>query len=112
MLFSQKIAQTVGSQISKIKPVAALAILITQIIILISFSSQPIIEYLNFILPFNIFAIPLSASHITFASIIGIASFNRFREVKPTHTIKIIMSWFLIPVFVFFTSYLFGMIKI
>ena len=112
LLFSQKIAQTVGSQISKIKPVAALAILITQIIILISFSSQPIIDYLNLILPFNIFAIPLSASHITFASIIGIASFNKFREVKPTHTIKIILSWFLIPASVFFTSYLLGIIKI
>ena len=33
---------------------------------------------------------PLSASHITFASIIGISSFNNFREVKPKHTIKII----------------------
>ena len=58
------------------------------------------------------FAIPLSASHITFASIIGIASFNKFREVKPIHTIKIILSWFLIPISVFFTSYLFGIIKI
>ena len=40
LLFSQKIAQTVGSQISKINPVAALAILITQIIILLCFSSS------------------------------------------------------------------------
>ena len=70
LLFSQKIAQSVGSQISKIKPVGALAILITQIIILISFSSQMVINFLNSILPFNMFAIPLSASHITFASII------------------------------------------
>ena len=112
LLFSQKIAQTVGSQISKINPVAALSILITQIIILICFSSQLIIDYLNFALPFDIFAIPLSASHITFASIIGIASLKKFREVKPTHTIKIILSWFLIPISVFFTSYLFGIIKI
>ena len=112
LLFSQKIAQSVGSQISKIKPVGALAILITQIIILISFSSQMVINFLNSILPFNMFAIPLSASHITFASIIGIASFNKFREVKPIHTIKIILSWFLIPISVFFTSYLFGIIKI
>ena len=48
LLFSQKIAQSVGSQISKIKPVAALAILITQIIILICFSSQMVINYTNY----------------------------------------------------------------
>ena len=109
LLFSQKIAQSVGSQISKIKPVAALAILITQIIILICFSSQMVITFLNSFLPFNMFAMPLSASHITFASIIGIASFNKFREVKPIHTIKIIFSWFLIPGSVFFISYAIGL---
>ena len=109
LLFSQKIAQSVGSQISKIKPVAALAILITQIIILICFSSQMVINFLNSFLLFNMFAMPLSASHITFASIIGIASFNKFREVKPIHTIKIIFSWFLIPGSVFFISYAIGL---
>lgn len=109
LLFSQKIAQSVGSQISKIKPVAALAILTTQIIILICFSSQMVINFLNSFLPFNMFAMPLSASHITFASIIGIASFNKFREVKPIHTIKIIFSWFLIPGSVFFISYAIGL---
>ena len=49
---------------------------------------------------------PLSASHITFASIIGIASFNKFREVKPKHTIKIILSWIIIPISVFCCSFL------
>ena len=38
--FSQKIIRTIGSQISNIKPVPALAILLTQIFILYSFSSN------------------------------------------------------------------------
>ena len=49
---------------------------------------------------------PLSASHITFASIVGVASFNKFREIKPTYTFKIIISWFTIPLFVALFSYL------
>lgn len=106
LIFSQKIVQSVGSQISTIKPISALAILLTQIFILLSFSSDILISKINHILPFEIFAMPLSASHITFAGIIGVASFNRFREVKPLHTIKIIISWFLIPFSVFLLSYL------
>ncbi len=104
--FSQKIVRTIGSQISNIKPVPALAILLTQILILFSFSSNHTIGFLNTYLPFQIFAMPLSASHITFASIIGIASFNKFREVKPEHTIKILLSWVLIPISVFCCSFL------
>ncbi|MEL0241722.1 MAG: inorganic phosphate transporter, partial [Pelagibacteraceae bacterium] len=106
LIFSQKIVQSVGSQISTIKPISALAILLTQIFILLSFSSDILISKINHVLPFEIFAMPLSASHITFAGIIGVASFNRFREVKPLHTIKIIISWFLIPFSVFLLSYL------
>ena len=105
-LFSQKIVRTIGSQISNIKPVPALAILFTQIFILFVFSSNYLIDALNIFLPFQIFAMPLSASHITFASIIGIASFNKFREVKPKHTIKIILSWIIIPISVFCCSFL------
>tara|TARA_Y100000591_G_scaffold295876_1_gene285613 strand:- start:239 stop:1252 length:1014 start_codon:yes stop_codon:yes gene_type:complete len=105
-LFSQKIVRTIGSQISNIKPVPALAILLTQILILFSFSVYPMINTFNSILPFEIFPMPLSASHITFASIIGIASFNKFREVKPKHTIKIILSWIIIPISVFCCSFL------
>ena len=105
-LFSKKIVRTIGSQISNIKPVPALAILFTQIIILFSFSSDYMLDALNILLPFQIFAMPLSASHITFASIIGIASFNKFREVKPNHTIKIIFSWIIIPISVFCCSFL------
>ena len=105
-LFSQKIVRTIGSQISNIKPVPALAILLTQIFILFSFSSNNVISFLNLFLPFEIFAMPLSASHITFASIIGIASFNKFREVKPKHTIKIVLSWIIIPISVFCCSFL------
>ena len=104
--FSQKIVKTIGSQISNIKPAPALAILLTQILILFSFSSNYIINLFNAYLPFQIFAMPLSASHITFASIIGIASFNKFREVKPKHTIKIVLSWVIIPVSVFCCSFL------
>ena len=104
--FSQKIVKTIGSQISNIKPVPALAILLTQIIILFIFSTKEIIIFLNQFLPFEIFAMPLSASHITFASIIGIASFNNFREVKPKHTIKIILSWIIIPISVFCCSFI------
>ena len=104
--FSQKIVQTIGSQISNIKPVPALAILLTQIIILFIFSTKEIIIFLNQFLPFEIFAMPLSASHITFASIIGIASFNNFREVKPKHTIKIVLSWIIIPISVFCCSFI------
>ena len=104
--FSQKIVQTIGSQISNIKPVPALAILLTQIIILFIFSTKEIIIFLNQFLPFEIFAMPLSASHITFASIIGISSFNNFREVKPKHTIKIILSWIIIPISVFCCSFI------
>ena len=106
LLFSQKIVKTIGSQISNIKPIPALAILLTQILILFSFSSNNIINFMNLFLPFEIFAMPLSASHITFASIIGIASFNKFREVKPKHTIKIILSWIIIPVSVFCCSFI------
>jgi PiT family inorganic phosphate transporter len=106
LIFSQRIVQSVGSQISTIKPVSALAILLTQIIILLSFSSNFLIQKINTILPFEIFAMPLSASHITFAGIIGVASFNKFREVQPAHTMKIIISWFLIPSSVFIMSYL------
>ncbi len=105
LIFSQRIVQSVGSQISAIKPVSALAILLTQIIILLSFSSDYLIQKINIILPFEIFAMPLSASHITFAGIIGVASFNKFREVQPAHTMKIIVSWFLIPCSVFILSY-------
>ena len=104
--FSQKIVKTIGSQISNIKPVPALAILLTQIIILFIFSTKEIIIFLNQFLPFEIFAMPLSASHITFASIIGIASFNNFREVKPKHTIKIVLSWIIIPISVFCCSFI------
>ena len=106
LLFSQKIVKTIGSQISNIKPVPALSILLTQIIILFSFSSNHIIDFVNSFFYFKIFAMPLSASHITFASIIGIASFNKFREIKPKHTFKIILSWILIPLSVFSCSYL------
>jgi len=104
--FSKKIIRTIGSQISNIKPIPALAILLTQIFILFSFSSNHTINVLNTYLPFQIFAMPLSASHITFASIIGIASFNKFREVKPKYTIKIILSWIIIPISVFCCSFL------
>ena len=47
LLFSQKIVKTIGSQISNIKPVPALSILLTQIIILFSFSSNHIIDFIN-----------------------------------------------------------------
>ncbi len=103
--FSKKIVKSVGSQISNIKPIPALAILFTQIIILLSFSSNFFIDLLNKIFPFQIFAIPLSASHITFASIIGIASLNKFREMKPQQSIRIILSWIIIPISVFGCSF-------
>ena len=109
LILSQKIAQSVGSQISNIKPVSALSILLTQIVILLSFSSDLLINQINSLLPLNIFAMPLSASHITFASIIGVASFNKFREVKPNHSLKILISWFTIPILVAFLSYLFAL---
>lgn len=109
LILSQKIAQSVGSQISKIKPVSALSILLTQIVILLSFSSDLLINQINSLLPLNMFAMPLSASHITFASIIGVASFNKFREVKPNHSLKILISWFTIPILVAFLSYLFAL---
>ena len=107
-IFSQKIVKTIGSQISNIKPIPALAILLTQILILFTFSSSFIINNLNLFLPFELFAMPLSASHITFASIIGIASFNKFREVKPQYTKKIILSWIIIPISVFCCSFMFA----
>ncbi len=110
LLFSQRIIQSVGSQISTIKPISALAILLTQIIILLSFSSDILIQKINTISPFDFFAIPLSASHITFAGIIGVASFNKFREVQPSHSMKIIISWFLIPCSVFILSYFISLV--
>ena len=109
LILSQKIVQSVGSQISKIKPVSALSILLTQIVILLSFSSDLLINQINSLLPLDMFAMPLSASHITFASIIGVASFNKFREVKPNHSLKILISWFTIPILVAFLSYLFAL---
>ena len=105
-IFSQKIVKSIGSQISNIKPIPALAILLTQILILFTFSSSFIIDSFNLFLPFELFAMPLSASHITFASIIGIASFNKFREVKPRYTKKIILSWIIIPISVFCCSFM------
>ena len=105
-IFSQKIVKSIGSQISNIKPIPALAILLTQILILFTFSSSFIIDSFNLFLPFELFAMPLSASHITFASIIGVASFNKFREVKPRYTKKIILSWIIIPVSVFCCSFM------
>ena len=105
-IFSQKIVKSIGSQISNIKPIPALAILLTQIIILFTFSSSFIIDSFNLFLPFELFAMPLSASHITFASIIGVASFNKFREVKPRYTKKIILSWIIIPISVFCCSFM------
>ena len=105
-IFSQKIVKSIGSQISNIKPIPALAILLTQILILFSFSSSFIIDSFNLFLPFELFAMPLSASHITFASIIGVASFNKFREVKPQYTKKIILSWIIIPISVFCCSFM------
>ena len=53
--FSKKIVKSVGSQISNIKPIPALAILFTQIIILLSFSSNFFIDLLNKIFPFQIY---------------------------------------------------------
>ncbi len=105
-IFSQKIVKSIGSQISNIKPIPALAILLTQILILFTFSSSFIIDSFNLFLPFELFAMPLSASHITFASIIGVASFNKFREVKPQYTKKIILSWIIIPISVFCCSFM------
>ena len=55
LLFFTKIIRTIGSQISNIKPIPALAILLTQIFILFSFSSNFTINVLNTYLPFQIF---------------------------------------------------------
>jgi len=43
----KKIIHNIGTKVSKINPVSALAILATQIVILLFFSSKLIIDYVN-----------------------------------------------------------------
>lgn len=105
LFFSKKIIHNIGSKVSKINPISALAILLTQIFVLLFFSSQLIIENINIIFSINLFAMPISASHVTLASILGIATFKKFRETNIKNSFMIISSWIYLPVIVFLTSY-------
>lgn len=104
-LFSKKIIYNIGSKVSKINPVSALAILATQIFILLFFSSKLILDSVNLKLGINLFAMPISASHVTMASILGIAVFKGFRETNVKNTLLIISSWLYLPATVFILSY-------
>lgn len=105
MFFSKKIIDNIGSKISKINSISALAILLTQIFILLFFSSQLIIENVNAIFNTNLFTMPISASHVTLASILGIATFKKFRETNIKNSFMIISSWIYLPGLVFVFSY-------
>jgi len=105
LFFSKKIIHNIGTKVSKINPVSALAILATQIFILLFFSSKLIIDYVNLQFEINLFAMPISASHVTLASILGIAVFKGFRETNIKNSLLIISSWIYLPVIVFILSY-------
>ena len=105
LFFSKKIIFNIGSNVSKINPVSALAILATQILVLLLFSSQLIIENLNEIFNINLFAMPISASHVTLSSILGIATFKKFKETNFKNFFMIISSWIYLPAVVFVISY-------
>ena len=110
MFFSKKIIDNIGSKISKINSISALAILLTQIFILLFFSSQLIIENVNAIFNISLFTMPISASHVTLASILGIATFKKFRETNIKNSFMIISSWIYLPVLVFVLSYSIAML--
>ena len=105
LFFSKKIIHNIGSKVSKINSVSALAILATQILILLFFSSKLIIDYVNLKFGINLFAMPISASHVTLASILGIAALKRFRETNIKNSLFIISSWIYLPIIVFVFSY-------
>jgi inorganic phosphate transporter, PiT family len=105
LLFSRKIIDNIGAKVSKINPVSSLAILGTQIFVLLFFSSKLIIDYVNLELGIDLFAMPISASHVTLASILGIAVFKGFRETNIKNFLFIISSWFYLPVAVCIFSY-------
>jgi PiT family inorganic phosphate transporter len=110
LFFSKKIIHNIGTKVSKINPVSALAILATQIVILLFFSSKLIIDYVNLKFGINLFAMPISASHVTLASILGIAAFKGFRETNIKNSLFIISSWIYLPVVVFIFSYYLSLI--
>ena len=89
---------------------SALAILATQTFILLFFSSKLIIDYINLKFGINLFAMPISASHVTLASILGIAVFKGFRETNIKNSLLIISSWIYLPLVVFLLSYYFALI--
>jgi inorganic phosphate transporter, PiT family len=77
----------------------------TQIFVLLFFSSKLIIDYVNLELGIDLFAMPISASHVTLASILGIAVFKGFRETNINNSLFIISSWFYLPIAVCIFSY-------
>ena len=105
LFFSKKIIHNIGSKVSKINSVSALAILATQILILLFFSSKLIIDYVNLKFGINLFAMPISASHVTLASILGIAALKGFKETNIKNSLFIISSWIYLPIIVFVFSY-------
>ena len=105
LFFSKKIIYNIGSKVSKINSVSALAILATQILILLFFSSKLIIDYVNLKFGINLFAMPISASHVTLASILGIAALKGFKETNIKNSLFIISSWIYLPIIVFVFSY-------
>jgi|TARA_B110000305_G_C19396758_1_gene617882 PiT family inorganic phosphate transporter len=110
LFFSKRIIHNIGSKVSKINSVSALAILATQTFILLFFSSKLIIDYINLKFGINLFAMPISASHVTLASILGIAVFKGFRETNIKNSLLIISSWIYLPLVVFLLSYYFALI--
>ena len=110
LFFSKRIIHNIGSKVSKINSVSALAILATQTFILLFFSSKLIIDYINLKFGINLFAMPISASHVTLASILGIAVFKGFRETNIRNSLLIISSWIYLPLVVFVLSYYFALI--
>jgi PiT family inorganic phosphate transporter len=110
LFFSKRIIHNIGSKVSKINSVSALAILATQTFILLFFSSKLIIDYINLKFGINLFAMPISASHVTLASILGIAVFKGFRETNIKNSLLIISSWIYLPLVVFVLSYYFALI--
>ena len=110
LFFSKRIIHNIGSKVSKINSVSALAILATQTFILLFFSSKLIIDYINLKFGINLFAMPISALHVTLASILGIAVFKGFRETNIRNSLLIISSWIYLPLVVFVLSYYFALI--
>jgi len=96
--YSKKVMMTVGSDIFKLSPIAALIAVTSCSLVLFLFSSR---ELHHFLISNNIPAIPLvpvSSSHASVVAVMGIVISRNFRNVKFNVLGKISIGWIVTPI--------------